>query len=923
MGVFPAFLNFTKKHSCWLLTCFVLLLCFNSKAQEVSPVNCFFEKDTIDIGYASTFANKLHVRNTSTSAIRLIKQEPGTTGALIAAPDTIVMQPRSERTFPVKYFSSKENINSLLQPFTVRYHTDGQKNQLVQALFYTRLKEPEQLFIQATDPVIYADQQTEQVAFHLKVINRGYTASEVKISIQSASEALWFNEPIQKVNVEAEAEQLVTFKASLLAKKISRADLQVHINMENQAGKPIASRQVGVVLLSSSKSLATNTTGFTPDNTLELTSVSGDNVRQYMLRGNGNFKLSGTAKLSYNVNANYYNSLKAYDIRDTYLDFQSKNLALKTGTIAENLEIPLYGRGVKASGMIDKSTVNLYYVNNAYLLYSNINTGLLTHAPNTWAGSYQYRYNESSFFEATYIHQNDDLQKLQTDLTNVNGRIQFSKNQVLNVTAGYSAESNTANLQNKIGYAGGLNYNGNFKALEISSDNFVSSAYYSGLRRGTLQLNEQLSYPLSAGIRLVARFTKLENNPAYLNPNVFATTYNNLSTYEVAASFKASKRFFISLRPYLQQQSVKTLQFAPAPANDGLSAVGRRMAVDLRYNFPGSQTLSINTDYGIMHNRQLNTHQQSLRVTLNYYGGLFGLNAFALAGPYYLLDQYYLLYNQYNTNYSAAPYVNFSMFKHRLNLNLSNSFNYSKSFAGSFNNGFSGLAKLNLPGNWALSGQVYYNKYTGYSRYQTQLGVLKNFAVAANADKHKLELCFFEDDNGNGIQDGHENAKPGVLVSVDNTLARSNEHGKVTYSDIPSGLHHVQVVDAKGWSCNAINDVLLHKNSKYAIALTRSIVLTGHIQHVKQKYQQTAVVLEGIRITARDAQNRTYFTLTDEQGQFSLSLPVNQYTISTNATGHAYTITNPNQEITLTKDKAEPVTFVLIDHSQKVEVRRF
>ncbi|QJD96989.1 carboxypeptidase regulatory-like domain-containing protein [Mucilaginibacter robiniae] len=899
-----------------------MLLCLSSRAQVIPKVNCSFEKDTVDIAYASTFTNKLHVRNSGHTVIHLTKQTTSNLGALITTPDTIILQPLAERTFPVKYFSSKESINSKLQPFTVRYVSSELNAKPVQATFYSRLTEPEQLFMQATDPIIYIDPETQQVAFHVKVINRGYTASAVKISIQSASEALWFNEPVQKVEVEPETEHLVTFKASLLAKKISHADLQVNINMENQAGKSIGSRQINVVLLSSNKSLAGHTNELTPDNTIGLTSVSGDNARQYMLRGNGNLKLSADSKLNYNLNANYYNTESAFDLRDTYIGFENKNLALKAGTIAENLEMPLYGRGFKASGTVDKSTVNLYYVNNAYLLYSNVTTNQLTHAPNTWAGSYEYRYNKDSFFEATYIHQDDDLHQLKTDLTSVNGHIQLNKTQALNVTAGYSTESNTATLQNKMGYAAGFNYSGSFNKFDLVSDNFISSAYYSGLRRGTLQLNEQLSYPLSATIRLVARYTKLENNPSYLGTNVFAAAYNNLNTYEMAASIRAGNHFFISLRPYLQQQSVKSIQFS-LPSLGEVSALAHRLAMDLRYTFPDNSTLSMNTDYGMMYNQQLHTKQPSLRVTLNYYAGLFGLNAFALTGPYYLLDQYYLLYNQYNTNYSVAPYVNFSFFKHRLNLNLSNSFNYSKSYVGTFTNGFSGLTKVNLPGNWALSAQVYYNQYSGYNRYQSQLGVLKSFAVTGNADKHKLELCFFEDDNGNGIQDEHESIKPGVLVSVDNNMAQSNEHGKVVYTDIASGLHHVQLVDAKGWSCSTLNDILLHKNIKYPVALTRNVVLTGRIQLVKQKYQQSAVVLEGIRITARDMENRTYFTLTDEQGQFSLSLPVNQYTISTNASGQNYTITNPSQTITLTKDKADPVTFTLIDHSQKVEVRRF
>ncbi|MBS7563870.1 carboxypeptidase regulatory-like domain-containing protein [Mucilaginibacter sp. Bleaf8] len=908
----------------WFICLVLVFDGIESKAQQASGIRCFFEQDTLVINHNGTFSNKLHLINTTPTTVYLTRAHSTDEGMLITPPDTLMLPPNAERTFPVKYLSSNRTIHHALQLFAVHYRTTTQPAQQITGSFYTQLDEPGQFLLQAIDPVIYVDQQTARLSARFKMLNKRYDAVNVNIRIKSSSEALQVPIPVQQLLMDAGAERLVVFEAHLAAKKINQPDMQLQVFAEDATGKLLAERQIKVVVLSSNKSVLLTPSLMMPDNSLELTAISGNDNNQYLLRGNGNFRLEKDSRLSYNLNANYYNAIAAYDLRDTYISFDSKHAGVKTGTIGENLEMPLYGRGIKAYGSVSKSTVNLYYVNNAYLLYSSQHATLLNHAPNTLAGNYRYQKSENTYWEATYIHQSDDVQQLRTNLAHVNSHMQLSSNQLLEVTAGYSTESRTTNNTNQIGYAGGINYTGSFGSFELSSGNFMSSSYYSGLRRGTLQLNEQLSYSAPNGLKLVARFTRLRNNPQYLTDQTFLASYNDMSSYEVAASFQPIKRLFVSLRPYLQQQNVSALQFAPAESGK-LSAIAHRIAADFRYSLSGAHSLSFNADYGILCNRELTDDQgqKSVRLSLNYYSGQFGLNAFALIGPYYLLDQYYLLYKQYNTNYALAPYVNFSMFRHKLNLNLSHSFNYSKSYVRSFNAGFSGLAKLNLPGNWALSGQVYYNRYAGYSRYQTQLGVIKNFNVAGSAGRHKLELSFFEDANGNGVHDNQEKLVPGVLVSMDQTIARSNQHGEVTYIDVPAGMHQIQVIDAKGRSTNTIGNILLKKNTRQLIALTRNASLTGRIQPVKQKYQQTAVLLEGIRITATDAQNRTFFTLTDENGEFNLFLPVNQYTITTSASGNGYTIRNPSQSIQVAQTTSEPVIFTLIDNSQKVQVQRF
>lgn len=889
-------------------------------AQSGGEVSCRFEKDTVHVTYGQTFSNKLYVHNHGNSAVKLVKRHTANADELISVPDTIEIAAHAQKSFPVKYLATGKNVHHALQTFGIKFSGIANPALVISAAFNTHIDITDQVLMQLLDPVAYIEPQTGLLSFRLKILNKGYNDAAVKLTVQTAADDLKFITLQHQLRIEAGADTIIRFEAHN-SKKNSSRDMVIDVVMEGGTGKILANKQVSAMMLNSDKAFI-STTNPLPENSIEILHTAiADNNSQYMLRGNGNIKISTDTKIRYNLNANYYTATGGYDVRDTYIEFEHKNIGVKVGTIAESLEMQVYGRGFKATGVIDKSRVSLYYVNNAYLLYSNLNQSFLNNAPNTWAGTYSYKISSISSLDASYIHQYDAVQKFCTDLMSTAGRLQLNQNQTLDIFTGYSWESSKLTSQSKQGYAGGVNYSGNFHAFEISSNNFLSSAYYSGLRRGTIQLNEQVGYNVSDNFKLITRFTHQQTQPQYIGLNSSFTSYNNISTYELMLYLKTSRRVTMSLRPYIQEQKIGNLQFQ-TDFTGTVSASGKRMAADLRYSMSAANTLSVNADYGSLFNRQLNTRQNSFRLTLNYNGRLLGLNAFMQTGPYYLIDQYYLIYNQYNTNYALSPYINLSLLKHKLTLNLANNLNYSKSSFNSFNSSYSGTAKLKVRGNWELTAQVYYTRYENFDRQQTQLGIAKNFSVA-QPNNHKLEMTFFDDRNANGIQDAGEKPATGIRVSVNNNIAQSNDKGKITYHNTPSGWHQVVIVDSKGWSSTMNDNICIKKNTRLTIPLTRNSQLTGRIQPAKQKYQQKSVSLEGIRITATNAQNKTYFTLTDEQGNFSLSVPASSYTIYTIANTDTYTISNASQLVTVTAKQAEPVIFNLTDRSQKVEVRRF
>src|SRR5690606_29456693 len=76
--------------------------------------------------------------------------------------------------------------------------------------------------------------------------------------------------------------------------------------------------------------------------------------------------------LRYNVNINYNKAQSSTELYETSVSYRTKQFALQAGSVNDNLDFPIYGRGLKASLYLDKSSsVAIYGVQNNYMLLSS------------------------------------------------------------------------------------------------------------------------------------------------------------------------------------------------------------------------------------------------------------------------------------------------------------------------------------------------------------------------------------------------------------------------------------------------------------------------------------------------------------------------------------------------------------------------
>jgi hypothetical protein len=163
-----------------------------------------------------------------------------------------------------------------------------------------------------------------------------------------------------------------------------------------------------------------------------------------------------------------------------------------------------------------------------------------------------------------------------------------------------------------------------------------------------------------------------------------------------------------------------------------------------------------------------------------------------------------------------------------------------------------------------------------------------------------------------------------VLVRVGKEVAQTDGNGRVKFVDMGVGPYLVQVENSKGWVSRGPINVLMTKNQRLEIPLIKTRPLKGRIKVVDNKYLKTRPQLGGIKITAADSQGKIYSTLSSENGDYVLYLPLGNYSIAVVTEGMPFSIENQHCEIEVKADTDNIIPdFNYRDERRKVGVKRF
>jgi len=930
-----------------LLMCFLLVFLSEAKSQHHFDVEYSLDQDSIAVTQSQTFANKIHIRNLTDKTIELIPLAKGTLSlsGLIKLPQKITLQAHEEKSFPIKFMADRHTLSNNNQAFTIGFSSVDATIRLPQPLtFYTTLSSDRSLILQADQSEYYLDQTTNQVQFRIQASNAGLVPITFKLLFSGFPPGFEVIGELLPVTLQPGGQVLLPFNARMQSKN-RFDDFDIAMQGLDLNGNELISSRIRILQVGSVKRFGAvpNFGNEAYNNAVALRYTSMDKQNSiYQLQGYGDLDIGVNKKLNYRLNLDYYQNQKAFNSYDTYIDYQAKDWAVKVGNIYENLDQTISGRGVKASYKLDNNrSISLYGVENNYMLFTQLSN--LIPGAHIIGANYTVRTDQNQESYLTYLHSEHDYRRINSDQINGRTIIPMSEHQQLWVEGGYSMER-ADQAGNKHAVAAGAHYQYHTEHYQITSMNYYSSPYYTGLRRGLMQSDTRITKLLQNNNSITARMSYMDNNPKYqrTDRDYFFGNPNRIEIYEVGYH-TAFGKLQLDIKPYMmfQQATIRGVSLWGAVPERWKSSALRTVG-DVSY-FSSVHRFSLRTDYGYTYRNTSNkpiSPFHSLRLSGSYSNPFLGFNTYIQINPYYLND---LMASTPDANYriySFGPNTQFTAFRGSLQTQLSTMYSYY-GFSRSNNLSINGNARWLFRGNWSLTADVFYNmiqsriplyfqqdpfafETSSFNNRQIRIGIEKKFVYWDKNKGHKLQLQFFDDHNQNGMADAGELRPEGLVVKIDQEVARTDTKGRVTFLNMTSGSYVVQIENNQGWVAQGPINTLLTKNQSLAVPLVKTRVVKGKIKPIVDKYLQTSPELSGIRIHAEDQQGKSYSTLSDAKGNYTFFLPLGSYTVSIPTAGMSFTIENPNQQIQLKEEQVNYLQdFNYRDGRRKVGVKRF
>ncbi|RYE18167.1 MAG: hypothetical protein EOP51_22490, partial [Sphingobacteriales bacterium] len=880
-------------------------------------------------------SSKLKLQNNSNAGVKL-KLAAVTAGNLLTLPDTITIPAFTSRVLPVKFLPSADLLGSDMPAISIAY-TNVSTGKPVKAVLFIQFQQDVPITLNSPEPVVYINNLTGKAALRFRCVNRGYSNVQVLLKLNINPAGLQVIDPVRTLKLTPGSEQMVEFEATCLKLNNSLApEFNVTAEATNMAGSLLATSIVQVTSLTSKRAdMAVGQYAVGNTSGLSYTRLNQANG-YYTVTANGNTVPGSSNQLSYNLNVNYYDRLNTIDAYDTWVSYSNKNFTVLAGNLMDNLDFSLFGRGIKLSVKAGaNSNIDVYGMQNSYLLY----TQAANHIPfsSTYALNYSFKKENGMQCNIAALFNYNPFTGVQTRFLNSRANVVKNKTHELDVRGGVSYETLKASNSAHTGIAAGADYayrNGRF---DVTLNNYYSSAYYSGLQRGVLQLNERLTYRAGSSVSVFGRYSLLNNKPLYMVDTLTINQglYNDMTIYEAGLNLRKGS-LSLTMHPYLLNQALnQTSGGAFTRINGLLNSSSKRIGVDLIYSLRGGRQLYVLSDMGFTQSSNTDLKKQryqSLRIIATYSDKWWGLHSLIQKAPYYLSEE--AIASRTDGGYYACsfgPDVHFSAFNKKLAVNVSNYFNYT-SYNKNRSNSLNGRVQYQVKNGWAVSGQVFYNSYSTLSNgqnLQTRLGVVKQFTRNNVPGGKKLKVSFYDDINNNNRWDDNERAIEGVVVNIaqegkaDNQKQLTTVTGKkgtIEYVDLKKGYYSVYLLRTNGWHLATPVNINLADDKKMDVPLVKSGRLAGKVKAVKQEYITSKPLLEGIKIVATSDQNTVFTTLTNENGEFELPLPVNRYHISADVDPKRYTVSNQAQIVAVKKENNETLQFDLTDEGRKVVV---
>lgn len=794
---------------------------------------------------------------------------------------------------------------------------------------------------------LYALENTMQIrnigeilSIPIRIVNAGNT--DQNITIISKFPPLRSNEEesyvTENVFLKAFVDTTIIIKRVVYAKMLSIGDFEITISCIYENGDIAGIGSTTIQSLNSRKVFQSNIYEVNPfynsikPNTIEVgTQFLFNNFETYIVRAAGDIAFSGKdSKLSYSIDGQFWkNTMSRSFFRNTFLSYEKKNKGVTIGNISRNFDINLIGRGV--SGFIQttdkKTSLEAGWIDESFNLFEKNNYVGFDNGKAWWV-NLKIDKNRKGLNSAIIRQKNPIFNEDHLLFTN---QLSLEVSKKVNITgfANAAYSKTVVGDFSKFSYASGFNIDGKFDKILLVSENYHSSPFYPGIKRGSTIFSQRLTF-LGNKNNISAEYTYNSIIPKFINiPNAGGTSIKTHKA-DLGISGQLTERVSYAFNANYYQENNKM----PNGLNTFLEAEIKSISSNIRlnyFNFKRKRYFYFNADAGFYKSPLTDGNKTLFHFKTNstIQFGIFSLNIFTQEGEFYSGEIFTKSFQNIKklSFFNITPLLQSNFFKNKLHLEAGVTF--IRSNLNSNGSQVTGRAdyNFNLTDKIYMSYQKYQYDFNQYSLSDFRIGLIKQLpSLNIHSDRHNLSLMVFKDLNGNNKFDINDSIATDYIIKVNKDVLISDAKGKAIFKKLPKGSYSISVPPAKGWYATE-KQISLTESKSIIIALERNAVLKGSISYLTETFTSYEVEkkLEGILIKATDKYGFEYKTKSRESGNFIFFLPPGEYIVEINPGDLPDKIEcrSCKENLLVETNSAAFVRFKLAVQEQKFKIQKF
>ena len=645
----------------------------------------------------------------------------------------------------------------------------------------------------------------------------------------------------------------------------------------------------------------------------------------------------GNTKTSVNMNGIYWpRSGTDLQFQNTWLKIEHRLLGLQLGNLnVSDLDINVNGRGAEFSytGISEnKFNINAGIIEKTYNLFDPFHLNYSLRGYSTFATA-AIAFNEKITTNHQFVYDTDSSQRsfiIKNGYT-YNNR----KNTFYNFDFGYGYTLSEIDHQSTVHSAAlGFNYRKNWKQYILSSNNYYSTGYYPGIKKGNTVFEERISRSFEK-FSLYVGYNLNIYNPKSIDPLYQYNSYSRRNKMEMGSSFSLAKGLTANISSQWMNEhsdffTTNLLQSQPVDFRSVF------LYSTFNYNTPNNKDkFNLTQSQGVSYYLNLTKPQYVYQIQGNWYHGNLVFSTSYQRGNFMLYEG--------NSNGSVvndtekiSAMVNYrlALFNQKMNINVSAIGNYDNRYGKniSFNTNFDYRAfrKTKIFANFN------YNKYINndFNNKNTyfQVGInqdLPTFGEETTKFKSSnLKVFTFYDLNNNNVFDPLvDRPASNIKVKINNTIFISDEKGNISYRKIPYNDYLIKSLENL-WYTDDQKIKVDQKEVFITMSLEKTSIIKGRVEYMKtnKNHYEVPQILAGIPIIFKNKLNKTFKFYTNATGEYTAYLPLGNYEIFiNNSILPQYVYIDDNLQRTTAEEGVAKVLnpFILKVKEKKVQVKKF